>query len=113
MSTRRDFLKASGLVVMAGSAGFLGTDQFIYGQDESTGPVKSAGDERQKPTLVTIFLRGGADALNAVVPYGDDLYYKYRSRIGLRPEATGKMGVRGVVKLEKSNVFGLNGKMES
>ena len=62
-------LRASGLVVMAGAAGFLGLDQFLYGQDESS-PVKASNDDRQRPTLVTIFLRGGADSLHAIVPAG-------------------------------------------
>ena len=30
--SRRDFLKSSGLVIMAGAAGYLGTEQFVRGQ---------------------------------------------------------------------------------
>ncbi|HEX8237136.1 MAG TPA: DUF1501 domain-containing protein [Abditibacteriaceae bacterium] len=33
--------------------------------------------------LVTIFLRGGADGLNIVVPYGEDAYYRNRQTIGI------------------------------
>jgi uncharacterized protein (DUF1501 family) len=33
--------------------------------------------------LVTIFLRGGADGLNVVVPYGEDAYYRNRQTIGI------------------------------
>ena len=66
MTSRRDFLKTSGLVVMAGAGGFLGLDQFVYGSDDGN-PVSSKGD-LQKPTLVTIFLRGGADSLHVFVP---------------------------------------------
>lgn len=40
-------------------------------------------------TLVCIFLRGGADTLNMVVPYGDDDYYKMRPTIAL--EKPGKL----------------------
>ena len=34
-------------------------------------------------TLVCIFLRGGADTLNLVVPYGDDRYYHLRPTISI------------------------------
>lgn len=38
-------------------------------------------------TLVCIFLRGGADGLNIVVPHGDDGYYANRPTIGIpRPD---------------------------
>ncbi|VAW31392.1 Protein of unknown function (DUF1501) [hydrothermal vent metagenome] len=47
--------------------------------DPHVGP---AGD-----TLVCIFLRGGADGLNMVVPHGDEEYYKHRPFIGIpRPD---------------------------
>ena len=115
MSTRRDFLKASGLVVMAGAGGFLGTDQYIYAQDDSTAPVSAANAERQKATIVTIFLRGGADALNAIVPYGDDIYYKSRPRIALHADAqAGKgkgRGDAGVLAIGSSKYMGVNSKM--
>src|SRR5215831_13199819 len=35
--------------------------------------------------LVCIFLRGGADTLNLVVPYGDDRYYKLRPTLAIPP----------------------------
>ena len=38
-------------------------------------------------TLVCIFLRGGADGLNMIVPHGDDGYYHHRPTIGIpRPD---------------------------
>jgi len=36
-------------------------------------------------TLVCVFLRGGADTLNLIVPYGDDRYYKFRPTISIPP----------------------------
>jgi uncharacterized protein (DUF1501 family) len=36
-------------------------------------------------TLVCVFLRGGADTLNLIAPYGDDQYYKLRPTISLPP----------------------------
>ncbi len=49
--------------------------------DPHTGP---RGD-----TLVVVFLRGGADGLNMVVPHGDDEYYRRRPVINIpRPDAS-------------------------
>ncbi|MGE0129599.1 MAG: DUF1501 domain-containing protein [Blastocatellales bacterium] len=39
-------------------------------------------------TLVCVFLRGGADTLNLIVPYGDDRYYKLRPTISI-PQPNG------------------------
>ena len=115
MSSRRDFLKASGLVIMAGAAGYLTTDQFVNAQFVNYGAGKKTGsaDSRQRPTLVTIFLRGGADSLNAFVPYGDDLYYTYRPRIAvpIKPKRS-----KGILKLDKKigmDYWGINPYMES
>ncbi|MBL8134029.1 MAG: DUF1501 domain-containing protein [Anaerolineae bacterium] len=40
--------------------------------------------------LVSIFLRGGADSLNMIVPHGEDAYYTARPRLAIpRPDAAG------------------------
>lgn len=36
-------------------------------------------------SLVCVFLRGGADTLNMVVPYGDDQYYTLRPTLSISP----------------------------
>lgn len=44
------------------------------------------GPQREGPAggvLVTIFLRGGADGLNVVVPHGDDDYFRSRPTLGI------------------------------
>ncbi len=134
-STRRDFLKSSGLVIMAGSAGFLTADQFVRGADapfnlgsnknkmeqaadeklgaigksglgDKSSPIETGGEEKQRPTLVTIFLRGGADAMNALVPYGDPEYYKLRPTIGLTEK--GKKGEAGLAMLDKDPYWAFN-----
>ncbi len=44
-------------------------------------------DAPRGDVLVTIFLRGGADALNMIVPHGDDAYYAARPRLAIpRPD---------------------------
>jgi uncharacterized protein (DUF1501 family) len=41
-------------------------------------------------TLVCIFLRGGADGMNIIVPHGDEEYYAHRPTIGVpRPDDNG------------------------
>lgn len=80
-TTRRDFLKASSTALLgASTAGMLAPR--TAGADE--------GDSGPPPTLVVIYLRGGADGLNLVVPFSDPLYYEYRPTIAIdRPGTEG------------------------
>lgn len=51
---------------------------------------RSDASPRASHTLVVVFLRGGADTLNIVVPYGDDRYYAARPTIAIpAPTADG------------------------
>jgi uncharacterized protein (DUF1501 family) len=113
--SRRDFLSNSGLAIMGGAAGLMTTQQWLHGADliNPTAAPSVKDDDRTKPTIVTIFLRGGADSLNAFVPYGDDLYYSYRPRIAVpvKPKRS-----KGVLKLDKKiglDYWGINPYMES
>jgi uncharacterized protein (DUF1501 family) len=87
--TRRHFLLSTGAV--AAYCG-LAPWEALAGQPSAapaTQPVK------QNKTLVTIFLRGGADGLNLVVPWGDPAYYELRKGLAIpRPGgASGKCAV--------------------
>ena len=42
--------------------------------------IEDAGNH----TLVVVFLRGGADTMNLVVPYADDSYYKARPTVAIK-----------------------------
>ncbi len=81
--SRRNFIKktalwtAAGTLPVAGSARAMGTD----------------------PVLVTVFLRGAADALNIVVPYGDGDYALQRPGIALK--ADGYTNLDGFFGLNK------------
>jgi uncharacterized protein (DUF1501 family) len=44
--------------------------------------------------LVVLEMSGGNDGLNTVVPYADDLYYRLRPRIGIRPERVRRIDER-------------------
>ena len=69
--TRRDVLKA-------GAAGLTGLSLPL------TFPrVARAADAASPPTLVVIYLRGGADPLQTIVPYGDARYAKVRPTIAV------------------------------
>lgn len=128
-SSRRDFLRNSGLVIMTGAA-YLTADQYVMGADapfslgssksnvaapgaaaganDNTSPTDTGvSEEKQRPTLVTIFLRGGADSLNAIIPYGDPNYYKYRPTIAIGEKGS-KNGGPGVLKIKNDPYWGWN-----
>ena len=89
-TTRREILAA-------GAAGMAGLS--FYGR------LAEAAPEREiavKPALVTIFLRGGQDALNTLVPYSVSSYYDIRPNIAV--PAPGEE--RGALDLD--GTFGLN-----
>lgn len=78
LTTRRSFLKglaSAGAFTIVGSAAAGLT---LGARPMTAWGLPGAGDDR---VIVNIFLRGGADALNVVVPYGDDDYYRIRSSI--------------------------------
>lgn len=54
-------------------------------------------------TLVCIFLRGGADTLNMLVPWGDDDYYRNRPTLAI--PSPGKGGADAAVKLDDLYAF--------
>jgi uncharacterized protein (DUF1501 family) len=53
----------------------------------------SAAPSPERDVLVCVFLRGGADALNVVVPYGEDEYFTGRPRLAFRPPGSGPYAV--------------------
>jgi uncharacterized protein (DUF1501 family) len=72
----------------------------------------TAGSKKRK-TLVAIFMRGAADGLNIVVPFGDKRYKDLRPIIGIAPPSTQTNGNAfngGTIDLDGS--FALNGAMQ-
>ncbi len=59
--------------------------------------------------LVSIFLRGGADTLNMIVPHGEDAYYRARPQLAIpRPDAAGS----DPKTIDLDGFFGLHPSME-
>lgn len=62
-------------------------------------------DEPPGDVLITIFLRGGADMLNMIVPHGDEAYYRARPQLAIpRPDAAGS----AAKALDLDGFFGLH-----
>ncbi len=74
---RREFLKAAAFTPFA-----IDWPAWMPRLAFAPKQTNSRGD-----TLVVIFLRGAADAINMVVPYGEDSYYRARPTLGIpRPD---------------------------
>ncbi|MFM9873956.1 MAG: DUF1501 domain-containing protein [Fimbriimonadaceae bacterium] len=63
-------------------------------------------DKSNGNILVSLFLRGGADGLNIVAPYGEDDYYKLRPSLGIPSPKSGKPEVNRLTDLD--GFFGIN-----
>jgi len=96
---RRTFLRASG----AGLASF--PLPFPRGHLARA----FAREDEHRPTLVVIFLRGGADALNIVVPYAAERYHELRPTLAIPAESSGEGA--GVLRLDDE--FGLHPALSS
>ncbi len=75
--TRRDFIRTSG--VLGASLGIPGLK--LWAND-----ARVLNSAKSSPALLVIYLRGGADWLNMVVPWKDATYQKVRPTIGLNEE---------------------------
>ena len=55
--------------------------------------------------LVIVFLRGGADTLNMVIPFEDDHYYRARPTIGLKAKSKGDPNSELAIKINDFYAF--------
>ena len=72
MLTRRVFLRGSAIAMVG------------MGQAPTWLARAAASEGRKRKTLVAIFMRGAADGLNIVVPFGDRRYRELRPTLGLQ-----------------------------
>jgi uncharacterized protein (DUF1501 family) len=100
---RRVFMKsgAMALVTMGLSPSFL--RRTAFGADLVRGAA--IGGTARGKTLICLFQRGAADALNVVVPHGEAAYYRLRPNIAV-PRPTLGAGGAGAVDLD--GFFGLH-----
>ena len=97
--TRREILSRAALV----AAGITGSKMSALANVTlGSERVHNGGD-----TLVVMFLRGGADGLNIVAPYGDDHYYKLRPNLAL-PGPNDKKSSAGARVVRLDDFFGLH-----
>lgn len=96
--TRRYFLKTTGAL-----AAYLGVAPAGAMTAMGRGVVLRPRVVKGR-TLVVIFLRGGADGLNLVVPHGDPWYARHRRSIALGPPGSG----RDDAVLDLDGLFGLH-----
>ncbi len=73
MPTRRVFLKGSAIAMVG------------MGQAPMWLARAAAAEGKRRKTLVAIFMRGAADGLNIVAPFGDPRYREVRPNLGLQP----------------------------
>jgi uncharacterized protein (DUF1501 family) len=76
--TRRVFLRGSAIAMIG------------MGQAPMWLARVAAAEGRKRKTLVAIFMRGAADGLNIVVPFGDPRYREVRPTLGLQPPQRGE-----------------------
>ncbi|MBI3741742.1 MAG: DUF1501 domain-containing protein [Chloroflexi bacterium] len=93
--SRRDLLKGTGILAM----GALPWPQWMPRVALAPRDAPTQGD-----TLVCIFMRGGADGLNLVVPHGDKDYYAHRNALAIAQPKSGNADA--VVDLD--GFFGLH-----
>jgi uncharacterized protein (DUF1501 family) len=100
---RRFFLKNGGIALA--SLGSLTTSPSFL-----TRALAQSNKSGRRKILITIFQRGAMDGLNAVVPYGEEEYYKLRPTIAVpRPKEGESNAVAGpATAIDLDGFFGLH-----
>ncbi|MEM9416159.1 MAG: DUF1501 domain-containing protein [Planctomycetota bacterium] len=93
--TRREFLASSSALMGAAALGL-----------SPAALAQALREDGNPPTLVVVYLRGGADPLNAIVPAGDRDYYTVRPTIAIPTPANATRDNPGVIPV--TNMFGLH-----
>src|SRR5690242_8389215 len=87
--TRRELLQQIGCTVAAaGAAAALPASRL-----DAAPARRSSVTPAATPTLIVVYLRGGADALSVIAPYGDKDYLRYRPSLALAAPGSGSKAV--------------------
>ena len=96
--SRRGLLVGSGLALLG-----LGLQRSALGQIA----LRTSKDPADGNALVVIFLRGGVDGLNVVVPHGEDAYYRARPTLAIGRPGNRSAGIADRA-LDLNGFFGLH-----
>ncbi len=102
--TRRYFLQSTGAALA-----YLGVSPVLAAP--GTAGIRPRA-VRAGRTLVCIFLRGGADGLNLVVPHAEDHYYTLRRSLAV-PRPGAPAGEAGAGAIDLDGAFGLNPRLSA
>src|SRR5690349_15710658 len=97
MTTRRLFLKSSGLAMFGIGTTPAWLSRALYAADAPS---------PRKKILVAIFQRGAMDGLNVVVPFGEKRYYALRPNLAI-PAPSKALG-DGESAIDLNGFFGLH-----
>ncbi len=97
--TRRHFLQSTGAL-----SAYLGGGPLQLLADDTISPLQVTKNK----TLVVIFLRGGADGLNLVIPHGDAHYSRLRKGIGINRPGRGDGNA-----IDLDGMFGLHPRLSA
>ena len=100
--TRRQVLTGAALAAAAGAA-FPFERGLSALASVTVGPEGHAGHD----ALIVLFLRGGMDGLNVIVPHGDDDYYRLRPTLAL-PKPNNKTELANARTVDLDGFFGLH-----
>jgi len=92
--TRREFLASSSALMGAAALGL-----------SPAALAQSLRENGTPPTLVVVYLRGGCDGLNVIIPAGDEDYYRVRPTIGVPARSDNE---NNPAVLPVSDVFGFH-----
>lgn len=69
--------------------------------------LNPAGKETARDILVTVFMRGGADGLNIIVPYAEDAYHRRRPNLRI-PGPNDRTAAAAARAIDLDGFFGMN-----
>ena len=97
---RRIFVKSGALALLT-----MGLSPSFLRRSVFGAPLRAGGGRK---TLICLFQRGAADALNVVVPHGDAGYYALRPSIAIPRPAVLDTSARAAAALDLDGFFGLH-----